>query len=127
MLLSLALTFSGSSVLAADSPVLQQAIKDYNARSYKAALDKLQTLPKTGPGADKAHYYMGLCYQSTNQIASATSEYTTVYQTSRDNTLRYQSSVALQGLQKWGQHRSYTGNGNNFAGTATVVRRSGGG
>lgn len=109
------------SVLAADSPVLQQAIKDYNQRNYKAALEKLQTLPRSGTGSDKARYYMALCYQATNQINAATAEYSAVYRESKDQTLRYNASVALHGLAKWGQHRAYSGNGNNFA------RRSGGG
>lgn len=113
----------------ADSPVLQQAIKDYNSKSYKGALEKLQTLPRTGQGSDKAHYYMALCYQATNQIGPATAEYNTVYRDSKDSTLRYNSAVALQGLQRWGQHRAYAGNGNNFsrAGGGGAVRRSGGG
>lgn len=123
-------TFSSPCALGADNPILQQAIKDYNSKSYKDALEKLQTLPRTGQGSDKAHYYMALCYQATNQIGAATTEYNTVYRNSKDSTLRYNSAVALQGLQKWGQHRAYAGNGNNFArsgGGGAPVRRSGGG
>lgn len=114
--------------LAADSPVLQQAIRDYNQKSYKQALEKLQTLPGTGEGSDKAHYYMALCYQATNQIGPATAEYNAVYRNSKDATLKYNSAVALQGLRRWGQHRAYQGNGNNFARSGGApVRRSGGG
>lgn len=130
MLIAILATLGGGGVFAADSPVLQQAIKDYNARNYKVALEKLQTLPRAGAGSDKAHYYMALCYQASNQISAATTEYNAVYQSSRDTTLRYNAAVALQGLSKWGQHRSYAGNGNNFAragSSGTVVRSSGGG
>lgn len=129
LLTTLVFTMCSPCALGADSPVLQQAIKDYNSKSYKTALEKLQTLPGTGPGSDKAHYYKALCYQAINQIGPATTEYNTVYRESKDSALRYNSAVALQGLQRWGQHRAYAGNGNNFAraGGGTPVRQSGGG
>lgn len=121
---------SGNGVIAAtvtESPVLRAAIVDYNAKNYKLALQKLATLPKSGPGSDKMHYYTALCYQMTNQIKLAVSEYTIVYQTSRDQGLRYNASVALNSLQRWSARRQYAGNGNNFSRESTGGRGGGGG
>jgi hypothetical protein len=102
-------------VLAADNPALTQAVQDYNGRKYRDALTKLDGLSRTGQAGDKAHYYMALCYQGINQMSTARSEYTWVYQRSKDATLRYNAWQALQSLDRWSQHRAYEGQGNSFS------------
>lgn len=101
-------------VLAADNPVLTQAVQDYNGRKYRDAISKLDGLSRAGQASDKAHYYMALSYQGINQMATAKNEYMWVYSKSRDNTLRYNAWQALQSMEKWSQHRSYEGQGNEF-------------
>jgi hypothetical protein len=105
-------------VLAADSPVLTQAVQDYNGRKYKDALTKLDGLSRTGQASDKAHYYMALCYQGINQMNTAKSEYMWVYSRSKDATLKYNAWQAIQSMERWSQHRAYEGQGNSFSRTS---------
>lgn len=127
-LLAALMVFTGTAALSAtDSPVFKQAIQDYNSRKYKAALAKLESLPRNGPGSDLIRYYLALCYQASNQINSATNEYAAVYRSSQNKALRHNSALALRSLNKWSQHRKYEGNGNNFSRQpASSMRRSGG-
>lgn len=100
---------------AGDSPVLASAVQDYNQRKYRDALTKLDGLSRGGQANDKAHYYMALCYQGINQMATAKSEYQWVYANGRDATLKYNAWQALKSMDRWSQHRAYSGQGNNFA------------
>lgn len=103
-----------SAVLAADNPVLTSAVQDYNQRKYREALTKLDGLSRGGQANDKAHYYMALCYQGINQMATAKSEYMWVYSKGKDATLKYNAWQALKSLDRWSQHRGYSGQGNTF-------------
>ncbi len=100
--------------LAGENPALTQAVQDYNSKKYRDALTKLDGLSRSGKANDKAHYYMALSYQGINQMATAKSEYMWVYSKSADNTLRYKAWQALQSMERWSQHRSYEGQGNDF-------------
>lgn len=101
-------------------PGIDQAVADYNARRYKEALAKLQDLSRQGKATDTAHYYMGLCYQSLNQIASAKAQYQWLAQNSRDQMIRGRAAEALASVERWSLNRAYSGQGNDF-------NRSGGG
>ncbi|MBY0547498.1 MAG: hypothetical protein K2W95_09415 [Candidatus Obscuribacterales bacterium] len=110
----LALSVLAAPAFAGDSPVLASAVQDYNQKKYRDALSKLDGLSRGGQANDKAHYYMALCYQGINQMATAKSEYMWVYSKGRDATLKYNAWQALKSMDKWSQHRAYSGQGNNF-------------
>lgn len=91
-----------------------EAVKSYKDKKYSQSLSQLQKLHDGGMCTDTIHYYMGLCYQSLNQISAAKQEYETVAK-GKTPALRANAETALAGLNQWSQHRSYQGNGNNFA------------
>lgn len=102
-------------VQAAENPALTQAVQDYNAKKYRDAITKLDNLSRSGQANDKSHYYMALCYQAINQMATAKNEYMWVYSNGKDAKLRYNAWQALMSMDKWSQHRAYQGNGNEFS------------
>ncbi|MBI4532750.1 MAG: hypothetical protein HY711_02290 [Candidatus Melainabacteria bacterium] len=90
------------------------ALRDYAAGKYASAAAMLEDLDKKGLCNDNVHYYLGLCYQSLNQVARAQMHYQWVYTYSKDARLKYQAQVGWQQLSKYQAHRTYEGQGNNF-------------
>lgn len=91
-----------------------QAVKDYKARKYAAALVNLKKLHETNKCSDMSHYFMALCYQCMNQMSAAYSEYRNVAK-SKDPSLKVMADRALLCIDRWNRHRLYQGNGNDFA------------
>jgi hypothetical protein len=76
---------------------------------------------------DMVHYYIAQCYQHLNQIAAAQMHYEWVMTYSQDERLKYYAQAADAQLGYYNQHRTYGGNGNNFAAFGGGRRASGGG
>lgn len=111
-----------ASNLTNNPPEYDQAISDYKAKKYSAALVQLKKLHETGKCNDMAHYFMALCYQGLNQISCAKSEYLSVSK-SKNPSLRLYSERALASIERWSQHRLYEGNGNYFDKYSSSPRR----
>lgn len=103
---------------------MDDAVKSYNTRKYSQSLNQLQQLHSSGYCTDAVHYYMALNYQQLNQISAAKQEYQTVVKGKTPN-LKANAQTALASLDRWSQHRSYEGNGNNFARYSTMSSASG--
>jgi hypothetical protein len=96
-------------------PAFGQAVGIFNSGKYKDALAAFQRLDEDGFCCDKVHYYIAQSYQGMNQTAPAALNYQWVCRYSKDPTLNYYSQVALSQLAYYQGHRTYGGQGNNFA------------
>lgn len=76
----------------------EQAIASYNAGKTAAALAQFKTLLKTSPNDAVAHYYLGLCYQKSNQAKLARSEYEWIASHSKDPGIVARANQGLQSL-----------------------------
>lgn len=94
----------------ATSNLMAQVHQDYVTGNYSAALSKLATAQPS----PLVYYYSGLCYQGSNQLRMAKSQYTMVLQTSKDQQLRYHSQLAIASLERYAATRTYKGQGNKF-------------
>lgn len=108
----------------ASSQELQTAIQSYNAGRYAEALAQFQAVSRRNGGDALSHYYMGLCYQCLNQVASAKQEYAWVYYYSTDESLRRNAQYALGQLDRYQSKRLYQGQGNNFSQASAPVARA---
>lgn len=107
----------------ASSQELANAIQTYNAGRYAEALAQFQAVSQRNGGDALSHYYMGLCYQCLNQVASAKQEYAWVYYYSTDDSLRRNAQYALGQLDRYQSKRLYQGQGNNFSRASAPVAR----
>lgn len=96
LLLSLLL----SPCFAAD-PGFDQAVNEYKARQYSQSLSHFRALSTKYPADAQTRYYMALCYQATNQISMAKSQYEWVASNSRDPRLQGYAQSALGQLGKY--------------------------
>ena len=94
-------------------PKMDDAVKSYKDRKLAQSLAQFKQIHDAGTCNELIHYYMALCYQGLNQINMARQEYTNVTK-GKVPGLKAMSQNALNSLNRWGQHRSYEGNGNNF-------------
>ncbi len=95
--------------LAAPS-VLDQAIAAYKSGQYARAMSDLDSyLKEPQANLTSAHYYMGLCCQSLNQISRAMTEYRWVVSNGNDQYLKNYAQTALNQLSHYDGHRTYQG------------------
>lgn len=98
----------------AASADFDQGVGEFNNRHYSQALSHLQSAASAQPYDARTHYYLGLCYQYLSQMSAAQAEYDWVRNNAEDADLRRNAQTALDGLNRWSQHREYAGQGNNF-------------
>ena len=89
----------------------QDALASLKKNNYAEALDKLSRLPPS----ESRHYYRGLCYQYTNQLQSAKSEYMWVYVYGKNARLKFNAWLGLNSVGQYEKNRTYAGQGNNFS------------
>jgi hypothetical protein len=97
------------------NPNYQEAVKKFKDKNYAEALKLFSVLDSTGFCCDLIHYYIGQCYQNTNQTVAAGQHYDWVVANSKDNTLVAYANYANDTMQYYNAHRTYAGQGNNFA------------
>lgn len=108
------------------APKMDEAVKSYRDRQYSQSLAQFKQLHNSGTCNELIHYYMALCYQGMNQIASARTEYMTVMK-GRSAPLRQNAQYALSQIDRWNRHRSYEGNGpSSWQQTSLLASRRGG-
>jgi hypothetical protein len=90
----------------------------FNKKDYAAALGCFQLLDGDGFCCDTIHYYIGQCYQNTNQTVAAQQHYDWVVQRSKDPTLRSYADYANRTIAYYSSHRTYAGQGNVFGSSA---------
>ncbi len=77
-------------------------VKAYNQGHYSQAITLLKACADgpqgKGSQADLIHYYLGMAYQAANQRGLASSEYTWVYNNSRNAALKANAAVGFQRL-----------------------------
>ena len=96
------------------NPMYKEAVGFFQKKNYAAAMKDFQTLDSTGYCSDMVHYYIGQCYQNTNQTVAAGQHYNWVLEKSKDPTLRRYAEYANQCMAYYSGHRTYGGQGNNF-------------
>lgn len=105
-------------------PKMEDAVKSYKDRKLAQSLAQFKQIHDAGTCNELIHYYMALCYQGLNQINMAKQEYSNVVK-GKVPSLKAMSQNALNSLNRWGQHRSYEGNGNNFQRYSLASSRTG--
>jgi hypothetical protein len=114
----------------AANPNYKEAIKFFNDKNYAASLALFYKLDSTGYCCDLVHYYIGQCYQYTNQTIAASQHYNWVLEKSNDERLKSYADYANQTMAYYDAHRTYSGQGNNFSrynGGRSAGGRGGGG
>lgn len=96
---------------AAAPSAFDQAVQSYKAGRYSQALAQFQAVSAANPADALSHYYMALCYQGLNQVASATQHYQWVATYSRDPSLRSMAQAGMAQLAQYSARRTYTGAG----------------
>lgn len=96
------------------NPLYKEGVGFFQKKNYAAAMKDFQTLDSTGFCSDMIHYYIGQCYQNTNQTVAAGQHYNWVMEKSKDPTLRRYAEYATQCISYYSGHRTYGGQGNNF-------------
>ncbi|HEY9676933.1 MAG TPA: hypothetical protein V6C76_02940 [Drouetiella sp.] len=109
------------------TPLFKEAYGYFSKKNYARAMDCFQTLDATGYCCDTVHYYIAQCYQNTNQTVAASMHYSWVMEKSKDPTLRRYADYANQCLAYYSGHRTYSGQGNNFARNSSGGYPAGGG
>lgn len=90
-----------SSPLSAAPAAFADGVKAYNARQYSVALGYFGEAARTAPSDPSVHYYMGLCYQGTNQMSQARQQYEWVATQGSNPALRGQALAALGQLSQY--------------------------
>lgn len=85
----------------AADPAFQQALSDFQSRKFSAALTGFQKVATANRSDILSHYYMALCYQSTNQLALASREYQWVATYSKDPALKAKAQAGATQLSKY--------------------------
>lgn len=78
-----------------------EGVRAYQARRFNIALEQFTRAARSAPNDATVHYYLGLCYQSTNQVSLAKQQYDWVVSCSPIPSLRSQASLALSQLSKF--------------------------
>lgn len=97
MLLS---AFSVCAPVQAVDAVYQQAMTDFQARKYAAALAGFKKVASTNRSDIQSHYYLALCYQNTNQFGLAAREYQWVATYSPDPSLKLKAQAGYAQLTR---------------------------
>lgn len=112
----------------AESPSFAQAVTDYKAKKYSAALSGFQKASANNPNDVSCHYYMALCYTYLNQRNQASNEFEWVASKSTDPKLKAQAAAGLAQLGKKAptaaapQTNSYATSGSNSGFSRGTVR-----
>lgn len=61
--------------VSAGPPSFQQAVGDYQAKRYQAALEKFKTISSSYPNNALCHYYLAMTQQALGHIEQAKQEY----------------------------------------------------
>lgn len=85
------------------------AVKMYTDGKYAQALTQFQVVAQKYPSDPLTRYYMGLCYQHTNQVAQATQMYTWVEQNARSPQLKSQARAGLDSMNRYSSSRTHPG------------------
>lgn len=85
------------------------AVQTFHQGKYAAALAQFQVVAQKYPNDPLTRYYMGLCYQHTNQVTNAQAMYTWVEQNARSPQLKAQARSGLDSMTKYSQTRSHRG------------------
>ncbi len=96
------------------NPMYKEAVGFFQKKNYAGALTCFQSLDSNGFCCDMVHYYIGQCYQNTNQTVAAQQHYDWVVSRTKDPTLRSYADYANQTIAYYSNHRTYGGQGNNF-------------
>ncbi len=96
------------------NPMYKEAVAFFQKKNYAGALTCFQSLDSNGFCCDMVHYYIGQCYQNTNQTVAAQQHYDWVVEKTKDPTLRSYADYANQTIAYYSNHRTYAGQGNNF-------------
>jgi tetratricopeptide (TPR) repeat protein len=93
----------------------QEAIAEYKAGHYPAALSQFVALEKQYPNNGMIHYYIALCRQAMGQIGEARTEYQWV--STHDQTqLKQLAATGLANLDKLGSHSAAAASADSAAG-----------
>ncbi len=106
--LCVSLAFANLPAQAADAN-FNAAVKTYAAGKYAQALAQFQVVAQTYPSDPLTRYYMGLCYQHTNQVSQATQMYTWVEQNARSPQLKAQARAGLDSMNRYNSSRTHPG------------------
>src|SRR5271163_2953990 len=87
------------------NPNFQEALKKFQGKNYADALKLFYVLDSSGFCCDLVHYYMGQCYQNTNQTLAAEQHYNWVLAYSKDPTLVSYADYANKTLAYYSAHR----------------------
>lgn len=126
-ILTLTVMLCGSLPVYSASPAFDQAVADYKARRYSAALTGFQTIAAKSPTDALSHYYMALCYQGMNQISLAKGQYEWVTANTRDPALLSYAQTGLATLSKFPTSFAGSSTPAPAAGRATSPIAAGGG
>ncbi len=107
--LCITLAFAQLPAQAADAD-FNMAVKTYSTGKYAQALAQFQVVSQRYPSDPLTRYYMGLCYQHTNQVAQAVSMYTWVEQNARSPQLKAQARAGLDSMNRYSSARTHPGN-----------------
>lgn len=77
----------------------EQAVECYKRQQYSQALSRFEAVSRAHPEDAPTHYYMGLCYQQLNQVASAIRQYKWVAAAGSGSRLRAQAQQGLLQLR----------------------------
>ena len=77
-----------------------QAMADYQNKRYLQALREFQVACQNSPNDASCHYYLGLCYQSTNQLAPAVTQFQWVILYGRDPNLKTEARLGLEQIDR---------------------------
>ncbi|MBX9953100.1 MAG: tetratricopeptide repeat protein [Candidatus Obscuribacterales bacterium] len=106
---SLCASFLVCSAAWAVDPAFSAAVQSYQQGKYAAALVQFQVVSQKYPSDPLTRYYMGLCYQHTNQVTQAQQMYQWVEQNARSQSLKAQARAGLESMNKYSQNRSHRG------------------
>ena len=95
----------------AADPNFTAAVQTYSKGKYAQALAQFQVVAQKYPSDPLTRYYMGLCYQHTNQVAQATQMYTWVEQNARSPQLKAQARAGLDSMNRYRDSRTHPGSG----------------
>src|SRR6185437_10458638 len=77
-------------------------VRLYQSRQYSAALTRFADGSRSAPSNATIHYYMGLCYQSTNQMSLAKQQYEWVSAYASNNpSLQNKARAAISQLSRY--------------------------
>jgi thioredoxin-like negative regulator of GroEL len=77
-----------------------QAVSDYQNKRYLQALNEFQAADRESPNDPTVHYYLGLCYQASNQLAKAATQFQWVIIYGSDPNLKSGARLGLEQIDR---------------------------